>query len=220
MGVTNGRTVAEPKRIVIRTDRDVYEPADDTELLLRSVRLREGESVLEVGTGTGVVAIHCARLGCRVTATDIQTSAVRLARENAAANGVELELLEGDMFEPVGGIYDVVILNPPYLPTAPEDLTRTPLDGALDGGPDGTKVALRFIGGLQSLLDKDGRAYMVVSSLQDMDRVQEALSREGLAHRTVGSSRFDFETISVLEIRHPNKRTSGRRVPASERKRG
>jgi len=220
MGVTNGRIVTTPKRIVIRTDRDVYEPSDDTELLLRSVRLRAGERVLEVGTGTGVVAIHCARLGARVTATDIHPTAVGLARENAAANDVELELLEGDMFEPVEGTYDVVILNPPYLPTEPEDLTRTPLDGALDGGPDGTRVALRFVQGLASHMAEGGRAYMVVSSLQDMDRVRGALEERGLAHRTVGSQKFDFETISVLEIRHPHKRTAGRRVPTSGHKRG
>jgi release factor glutamine methyltransferase len=218
MGVTDGLIVEGPKRIVIRTDRDVYEPADDTELLLRSVHLRAGERVLEVGTGTGIVAIHCARLGGRVTATDIQASAVELARQNADANGIELELLEGDMFDPVRGTYDVVILNPPYLPTAPEDLTNTPLDGALDGGPDGTRVALRFIGGLRAHMTDGGRAYMVVSSLQDVDRLRMAIAEQGLAHRTVGSSRFDFETISVLEIRHPHKRTAGRRVPTPDRR--
>jgi SAM-dependent methyltransferase len=87
--------VAEPRKIVIKTHEDVYEPADDTELLVRSLRLRKGERILEIGTGTGVVAIHCAKLGCRVTATDLLAPAIALARENADANGVALELLEG-----------------------------------------------------------------------------------------------------------------------------
>ncbi len=213
MGVANGFAVDESKRITIRTDRDVYEPAEDTELLIRSVRLHQGDRVLEIGTGTGVVAIHCARLGCRVTATDIQGSAVALARENAAANSVELELLQGDMFAPVKGVFDVVILNPPYLPTAPGDLTHTPLDGALDGGPDGTAVALRFIADLPRHLAKGGHAYMVISSLQEGARIRRSIHDRGLAARVVGTERFDLESISVLEVRRPPKRTASGRVP-------
>ena len=199
--------VADPRKIVIKTHEDVYEPADDTELLVRSVRLRRGERVLEIGTGTGVVAIHCAKLGCRVTATDLLAPAIALARENADANGVKVELLEGDMFAPVRGAFDVIILNPPYLPTAPEDLTRTKLDKALDGGPDGTAVALRFIEGLAAHMAEGGRAYMVASSLQDVARIGAAIHRARLASRTVGRERFAFETISVLEIRRPATRT-------------
>ena len=217
--VANGFAVPEPKRITIRTDRDVYEPAEDTELLIRSVRLHEGDRVLEIGTGTGVVAIHCARLGCRVTATDIQASAVELARENADANAVELELLHGDMFEPVRGVYDVVILNPPYLPTAPEDLTHSALDRALDGGPDGTAVALRFIEGVPRHLARGGHAYMVVSSLQDLARIRHAVHDRGLAARVVGADKFDLEAISVLEIRRPPKRTASARVPPPKKHR-
>ena len=67
--------------IRITTERDVYEPAADTELLVKSIRLREGERVLEIGTGTGIIAIHCAKHGCRVTATDVVEEALELARE-------------------------------------------------------------------------------------------------------------------------------------------
>jgi len=119
--------------IRIRTERDVYEPAADTELLVRSLRLREGERVLEIGTGTGVVAIHCAKHGCYVTATDVVREALELARDNALQNTVEVDLREGDMFDPVEGSFDVVIFNPPYLPTAPEDLTHSP--GSRRHGP-------------------------------------------------------------------------------------
>jgi release factor glutamine methyltransferase len=178
--------------IRIRTERDVYEPAADTELLVRSIRLREGERVLEIGTGTGVVAIHCAKHGCRVTATDVVERALELARENADKNQVEVDLREGDMFEPASGLYDVIIFNPPYLPTAPEDLTHSDLDKALDGGPDGTEVTLRFLDQVNDFLAEDGRAYIVVSSLQDSGRIDEALHSQHLVARKRGSERFDF----------------------------
>jgi release factor glutamine methyltransferase len=195
--------------IRIRTDDDVYEPAADTELLVKSVRLREGDRVLEIGTGTGLVAIHCAKHGARVTATDVCDQALALARDNFEDNSVEVDLREGDLFDPVEGEFDVVIFNPPYLPTAPEDLTHSPLDGALDGGPDGTEVTVRFLEGLPGHLTEEGRAYLVVSSLQDMDRIQAEIHDRGLAARRMGSESFDFETISVLEIRRPRRTQRG-----------
>lgn len=196
--------------IRIRTEREVYEPAADTELLVRSIRLRQGERVLEIGTGTGVVAIHCAKHGCRVTATDVVERALELARENAEQNRVDVDLREGDMFEPASGRYDVIIFNPPYLPTAPEDLTHSDLDRALDGGPDGTRVTLRFLEQLNDFLTDEGRAYVVVSSLQDMGRIEEEMHRRSLVARRRGSESFDFETISVLEIRHPPREAGPR----------
>ncbi len=194
--------------IRIRTERDVYEPAADTELLVRSLRLRKGERVLEIGTGTGVVAIHCAKHGCQVTATDVVREALELARDNALQNTVDVDLREGDMFDPVEGTFDVVIFNPPYLPTAPEDLTHSPLDTALDGGPDGTDVTLRFLKGLRKHLSKEGRAYVVISSLQDTGRIDDELHSLGMVARRRGSERFDFEEISVLEVRAPPLRIS------------
>ena len=196
--------------IRIRTERDVYEPAADTELLVKSIRLREGERVLEIGTGTGVVAIHCAKHGCRVTATDVVAEALELARENANQNTVEVDLREGDMFDPVQGRFDIIIFNPPYLPTAPEDLTNSPLDKALDGGPDGTLVTIRFLEQLREYLADDGRAYIVVSSLQDGDRLDGVLHRQQFVARKRGSEKFAFETISVLEIRKPPKEAAPR----------
>ena len=191
--------------IRITTERDVYEPAADTELLVKSIRLREGERVLEIGTGTGIIAIHCAKHGCRVTATDVVAEALDLARENAQQNTVDVNLLEGDMFEPVDGKFDVIVFNPPYLPTAPEDLTDSPLDKALDGGPDGTDVTIRFLEQVDQYLTHQGRAYIVVSSLQEDGKIENALHRQHLVARRRGSEKFDFETISVLEVRQPPK---------------
>lgn len=189
--------------IRITTERDVYEPAADTELLVKSIRLREGERVLEIGTGTGIIAIHCAKHGCRVTATDVVAEALDLARENAHQNTVDMDLREGDMFDPVEGTFDVIIFNPPYLPTAPEDLTHSPLDKALDGGPDGTDVTVQFLKQLNEYLAHEGRAYIVVSSLQEHGKIEDTMHRQHLVARKRGSERFDLETISVLEIRRP-----------------
>ena len=65
----------------------------------------------------------------------------------------------------------------------------------------------RFIEQVCGHLAEGGRVYMVVSSLQDMDGLEDAMFRQGLAHRRMNSQRFDFEEISVLELRRPPGRT-------------
>ena len=89
--------------IDIAEDPEVYPPSDDSILLIESLDVREGERVLEVGCGSGVVSIHCARNGCDVTAVDINPRAVGLAKRNAAANGVDIQVSESDVYENADG---------------------------------------------------------------------------------------------------------------------
>jgi len=71
-------------------------------------------------------------------------------------------------------------------------------------------IPVQHIAGLPEHLTENGRAYLVVSSLQDMGRIERELHVHGLASRNMGSSKFAFETISVLELRRPP-----REIPAN-----
>lgn len=74
---------------------------------------RDGARVWDLGTGSGILSWQAARLGARVTATDVSPAAVRTATQNCA--GLDVEVRLGDMFEPVWGEwFDLVIVNPPY----------------------------------------------------------------------------------------------------------
>ena len=92
----------------LRKDGRVYEPAEDSWLLcatLERAATRFPElhgTVLEMGTGSGIVALTLAALGGAVTATDLNPHAIALARRNARAAGHYIELSQGDLFEPVG----------------------------------------------------------------------------------------------------------------------
>lgn len=91
-------------------------------MLIRELKreaLRPGAVGLDLCTGSGVLAIAAARHGCRhVTAVDVSRRAVIAARCNARLNGVSVNSVRGDLFEPVRGRrFDLIVSNPPYVPT-------------------------------------------------------------------------------------------------------
>jgi release factor glutamine methyltransferase len=122
-------------------------PRHDTETLVEeAVRLGKGaKRVLDVGVGSGCIAVSLARLlpGADVFGVEQSPEALAIARRNAAKNGVAVTLREGSLFEPMTGErFDLIVSNPPYIPTAdlaelqPEVREFEPRE-ALDGGPDG-----------------------------------------------------------------------------------
>ena len=187
-----------PKGLVLSVSNhpEVYPPGDDTFLLIDALEVGQN-TVLEVGTGSGIVAIYCASRGARVTCTDINPYAVALARQNAASNGVDIAVVEADMFEGIRGRFEIVIFNPPYLPTSSDDITGDRwLDASINGGPDGLEPARRFLDGLACHLEPPGRAYLITSSLS----CSELLPPEGLRVRQLASRKLEFELLTVNEV--------------------
>ena len=109
------------RRLTLKTDRRALVPRPETEIVVeRCLALLEGiESprIADVGTGTGAIALSLKqeRPDARVVATDISADAVELARENAAANELEIELVEGDLLAGIAGPLDLIVSNPPYV---------------------------------------------------------------------------------------------------------
>ena len=103
----------------------VYAPQDDSRLLVDAMERAGvviGRTVLDLCTGTGVVALAAARLGAAaVMAWDICPRAVRCARANARSSGLDVDVRLGALTEAMTqGPYDVVVSNPPYVPTPPD----------------------------------------------------------------------------------------------------
>lgn len=121
-----GRTAF--RELELLTDRRALIPRPETEVLVDVVlewaRGRSGPSALDVGTGTGCIALSLAVEGpfTHVVATDESAQALELASENAAALGVSMEFRQGSLFAPLasGEQFDVVVSNPPYV--APEEV--------------------------------------------------------------------------------------------------
>lgn len=181
--------------IAIDEHPKVYRPSEDSRLLLQSIVLDRGERFLEVGTGTGLIALHAARLGPAV-ATDASREAAAVARANARRNGLPLQVVRTNLAAGVRGPFDVVAFNPPYLEGRPRD----ELDRAWAGGDRGSEVSVRFLTDLPRILRPGGRAYLLLSRDNVDARV---LAESGFRARLVASRRLFFEDLDVLELRRP-----------------
>lgn len=179
--------IAESSHPFTLTLPGVYAPQHDTRLLLAALsreRLAPGADVLDLGTGSGALAVRAAQLGGRVTAVDIAWRAVLTTRLNALLHGRRVTVRRSDLTASVrGSSYDLVLCNPPYVP-APQ--ARVPGRGsarAWDAGRDGRAVIDRVCDGASASLRPGGVLLMVHSGLSDSAATLGRLSRAGLDAR-------------------------------------
>ena len=149
----------------IEVNGDVLCPRPETELLAEQAILylknKKCARALDLCTGSGCIAIALAKFtNAQITASDVSEKALNTARGNAANCGAEINFVLSDAFEKIEGEFDLIISNPPYIPTADiEDLEREVRDFepriALDGGEDGLDF-YRIIADKAGDLIKDG----------------------------------------------------------------
>lgn len=161
----------------------VFAPRDETWLLADVVRESAGlagADVLELGTGSGAVAIAAAQGGARsVTVVDVSRRALVTATLNAQLNGVRVIARLGDLFAPVAGqCFDLIVSNPPYVPSP--SIPSRGASRAWAGGADGRIVLERICARVTDHLCPGGAVLLLHSSVNDVSRTRDALERVGL----------------------------------------
>lgn len=139
---------------------------EDSVALLTRLLVGTARTQLDLCTGPGIHAIHGARFGARVTAVDHNPLVAQLAALNARLNRVaaRMEVLAGDLFEPVAGRrFDVVSANPPALPYP----STLPAPAVGSGGEDGMQTTWQVLDGLPAALTDGGRAHIAGMTLSD-----------------------------------------------------
>jgi release factor glutamine methyltransferase len=172
---------------------NVYEPCDDTFLLVDAALnvVRPTDSVLELGTGCGLIAKVIAGSAHSVIATDINPQAVK----NATLNGVTA--IQGDLFCNLNRRFDLIIFNPPYLPSD-TNVPRDWLTQAWDGGAEGREVIMRFLKQVESYLTSRGRVLIMLSSLTGHQEVTARMNAQFEIVRTLTERMVFFETLYVI----------------------
>jgi len=153
------------------------------------------KSFLEIGCGSGVVALCAARAGAEVTAVDINPDAVRCTVANAARNALCITVQEGDLLSSVeGAAFDVIAWNPPFLPGEP----KSPAEAAFYGGAN-FDVIRRFIGSARSHLKPNGAVYTILSSDIAIENIEQMFRDGGFAVSRAHSKRWGLaETMVIL----------------------
>lgn len=156
---------------------------------------RKRMSVLDLGTGSGVLAVICAGHGHRVTATDVNPQAVRCAQLNAAANDYadSIESKHGDLFAPIHDRrFDLILWNPPFFAGKPRN--RFDMSWRSDDVID------RFAAALPAHLAPGGTALIIWSSQSDTGVLAARLAAAGLALKPLRAGHFGVERFTIYAL--------------------
>lgn len=181
---------------------EVYEPSDDTFLMAEHLDVKEGEEVLDMGTGCGLLGIVAAERAGRVVAVDINPYAVECAKFNAKLNHVadKVYTVLSDLF---GGFkadakFDFIVFNPPYLPVDEMMKPNEWLERAWHGGSSGREVIDRFLNSVDEHMERNGRVLMVQSSLSNPEESIKRFKGMGFKADVIFKEELFFERLVVI----------------------
>ena len=193
------------KDYVFMVDEHVYDPAEDTFLIAEKMTVTEDDTVLDIGTGCGILAILAAEKAKTVFAVDINPHALECASRNAETNRSKekIEFRKGDLFQPIkkNERFSLIMFNSPYLPSEPDE-EKSWIGKAWAGGPSGRQVIDRFIASAPRRLADGGRILLVQSSLSDVNRTLDLLKEQNLRAIVVAQVKVPFESIVLVEAKH------------------
>lgn len=180
--------------LTFKVNENVLIPRQDTETLVEEVmKVADQKAILDICTGSGCIITSLAKL-CDLSAAvgvDISSKALKVAKDNVDSNGVNVQLLESDLFQKVEGTFDIIVSNPPYIASAlikelmPEVRLHEPML-ALDGNKDGLYFYRKIIDLAGTYLNREGLIYFEIGYDQG-EAVKNLLEIAG------------FSSISVIQ---------------------
>ncbi len=164
----------------------IYEPAEDSYLIKKYIKdYSINKKVLDMGTGSGILAKEALKYSKDVTASDINDECLK--------NLKGIKTIKSDLFENIKGKYDLIIFNPPYLPLDKREDKESAL--STSGGKKGYEILERFINELRSHLNKNGKALIVFSSFTNKRKIDSSLKKNNFKYRLLEEKKLPFFEI-------------------------
>lgn len=164
----------------------IYEPREDSFLIMKHIKDYSKGKILDVGTGSGILAEEASKYG-DVLAVDIDDEAISYVKKKG------IKTIKSDLFENVSGKFDLIVFNPPYLPEEEnEDLESRK---ATTGGERGYEIIKRFFSEASKYLNKNGKVLIVFSSLTG--DVLEIIKKHGFKFKILEKEKLFFEEVYV-----------------------
>ena len=187
-------------------NKNVLIPRPETELLVEKIinKNQEVKSILEIGTGSGAIAIALAKnLNLdRIDAIDIFEEALKLARKNAKENSVEINFYQSDIFENIEGKFDIIVSNPPYISgkeyeKLPAEIKNYEPTNALLASEDGLIFYKKILEKAKEYLTKSGFIYFEIGYDQ-AEMIKEIAKKNGFDKANVFKDLNDFDRIMKI----------------------
>jgi release factor glutamine methyltransferase len=182
------------------TSKDVFNPKfyRTSEFMANHIRVTSEDEVLDMGTGSGILAITAGYAAQKVIAVDINPEAVRYARKNIERHKLKstVSVIEGDLFSslPLGSAFNVILFSPPYL----EGIPRNNLGFALYD--PGKSLIRRFFQEAQNYLKPKGYVQMAYSSIAEPERVLRMANELGWSYNILAKRKGLFETYVIWKL--------------------
>ncbi len=201
-----------PKKIEIKDKKflilpDIFAPINafvSSQFLIENLLVNEGDVVLDLGTGTGILAIFCADKAEKVIATDINPKAVELAKNNVKLNKkTNVEVRWGDLFEPINEKFDLILFNPPYIPENynPNDN----IEVALCCGKK-YEIIHKFAREAKKYLKPKGKIQIIFSNLADSKVIKLIFIRQGYEIKMIAERGLRIEKFMIYLLSHDGQK--------------
>ncbi|MCS7119291.1 MAG: methyltransferase [Archaeoglobaceae archaeon] len=173
----------------------IYEPSEDSELLLETAlqEVKEEDTVIEIGAGSGFVSEKLIRKCSFLITTDISPFATKNLRKKG------LNVIRTDIAKGIKKKFSLVLFNPPYLELEEEIKRDFWEDCTVHGGREGIEVICRFLDTLKDFMERKGRAILIVSSI-NCSRVFEEIHKRGYIFEIISEKGLFFEKLYAIRI--------------------
>ena len=217
-----------PDPIIDYCSESVYYPSDDTYLILDFFKnkinddffdgknIKNVKKILDLGTGTGIIALFLRvikkthlKFKPEIYASDILKASIECAKLNEKSNNVksEIKFIESDLFNnfpnSLKNSFDVVIFNPPYLPSSnliSRVYSKEKIDYSWNGGKKGIETILKFLDQVSLFINNNFYVYFISSSRADLKELNEQILKKGFKNRIIEKKHIFFEDIMLNRL--------------------